>query len=162
MVSGEWTPDSFIAERVEQYQGWYDKKAVWAKSRYLNMRAFSVIAGGLVPVLINMPFDYEIFGVSVTKTIVTIMSLLVVISVSLETVLHYREQWKNYRSTEQFLGHEVVAYRTRVGAYRDLADDQAFKLLVERIEEAIRSENAATLNVMTTANEPGEVHSRKP
>jgi hypothetical protein len=48
-----------------------------------------------------------------------------VISVSLESVLHYREQWKNYRSTEQFIGHEVMAYRTAVGQYRNLDAERA-------------------------------------
>jgi len=120
------------------------------------MRGFSVVAGGVVPVLINVPYDAQILGVSVIKVLVTIVSLLVVISVSLESVLHYREQWKNYRSTEQFLGHDTIAFKAGIGAYRDLAPQDAFRLFVERVEEAIRSENAATLNVMTMANEPSE------
>lgn len=156
MPQADWTAETFIADRVAQYQGWYDRKAVTAKSRYLQMRGFSVVAGGVVPVLINVPYDAQILGVSVIKVLVTIVSLLVVISVSLESVLHYREQWKNYRSTEQFLGHDTIAFKAGIGAYRDLAPQDAFRLFVERVEEAIRSENAATLNVMTMANEPSE------
>jgi hypothetical protein len=154
MSNGEWTPEKYLEERVAQYQQWYDRKSVIAKSRYLNMRAFSVMAGVLVPVLINLPFDPQPYGVPVFRLIVTLISLLVASSVALESVFHYREQWKNYRSTEQLLGHEVMAYKAQIGPYRDLSGDDAFKTLVERIEEAIRAENTATLNVMTMANEP--------
>ena len=155
MTQPEWTPELFISDRVTQYQGWYDRKAVTAKSRYLQMRGFSVVAGGTVPVLINIPPEADhLLGFPVIRATVTIISLLVVISVSLESVLHYREQWKNYRSTEQLLGHETIAFKSGIGAYRGLSPQEAFSMFVERVEEAIRSENAATLNVMTMANEP--------
>jgi hypothetical protein len=154
MTQTDWTPETFLTERVAQYQGWYDRKSVTAKARYLQMRGFSVVAGGVVPVLINIPSEPFVLGIPVIRLVVTIVSLLVVISVSLESVLHYREQWKNYRSTEQFLGHETIAFKAGVGAYRDLSPQDAFRLFVERVEDAIRSENAATLNVMTMANEP--------
>lgn len=149
-------PQSFISSRVRQYQSWYDKKAVFAKSRYLFMRGFSVVAGSLVPVLINIQYAPVFKGIEVMTVIVTAISLLVVISVSLESVLHYREQWKNYRSTEQLLGHETIAFENGIGNYRNLDPAEAFKMFVERVEEAIRAENAATLNVMTMANEPAD------
>lgn len=144
------SPEEYIAERVEQYQAWYDKKAVATKKFYLWMRAFSVGAGGLVPVLINIPQSAIIQG------IVTVISLLVVVAVSLESVFHYREQWKNYRSTEQLLGHEKFLFRSRVGRYQALADEEAFRSFVERVEELIATENSATLNVMTMASETAD------
>lgn len=147
------TSAEYISGRVEQYQKWYDEKAVIMKSRYLRMRAFSVVGGGFVPVLINVPSQYTIMGTPVVQAAVTVISLLVVVSVSLESVFHYREQWKNYRSTEQLLGHEKFLFRSRVGRYRELSDEEAFRLFVERVEESISIENAATLNVMTMASE---------
>jgi len=145
------TPELYVDERLKQYQSWYDRKAVQAKSRYLRMRAFSVIGGGLVPVLVNT--DFSMWGYAINKPIVTVISLLVVVTVSLESVFHYREQWKNYRSTEQLLGHELFRYRGGIGPYRDQTPDNAFLLFVERVEDAISAENTATLNVMTRAAE---------
>lgn len=150
------SPQEYVAERVEQYQKWYDGKAVMMKSRYLRMRAFSVVGGGLVPVLINVPSQYTLFDVLIVQFVVTVISLMVVIAVSLESVFHYREQWKNYRSTEQLLGHEKFLFRSRVGRYQGMDDENAFRLFVERVEEAISIENAATLNVMTMASETVE------
>jgi hypothetical protein len=151
------TPERYINDRVKQYQGWYDNKAVTCKSRYLNMRAFSVVGGGLVPVLINIDNDaFRIYGFSVIKILVTLISLLVVIFVSLESVYHYKEQWKNYRSTEQLLGHEQFLFRAKVGHYKGLESQEAFLLFVERVEDSIASENSATLNVMTLAMEAAD------
>lgn len=146
-------PNTYISQRLEQYQDWYDKKSVVMKSKYLRMKAFSVVGGSLVPVLINVPWHFTLGGVSVVQVVVTAISLAVVITVSLESVFHYREQWKNYRSTEQLLGHEKFYFRTRVGIYHGLSDENAFRLLVERVEDAVASENAATLNTMTTASD---------
>lgn len=146
-------PEKYIEDRLKQYQSWYDRKAVLCKSRYLRMRGFSVVGGAIVPVLINIDGALTYHGFPIVKGIVTIVSLLVVISVSLETVLHYREQWKNYRSTEQQLGHEQMMYLNRVGRYKGLGAQEAFLTFVERVEEQIAMENAATLNVMTVASE---------
>ncbi len=148
------TPDQYIETRVKQYQSWYDRKAVSCKALYLRMRAFTVIAGGIVPVLINVQSsNSSIIGPAFMKAVVTLTSLFVVTAVSLESVFHYREQWKNYRSTEQLLGHEQIEFQARVGDYRGLTQEQAFELFVKRIEDAITSENAATLNVMAVGSE---------
>jgi hypothetical protein len=149
------TPDEYIGQRLEQYQGWYDKKAVATKSEYLRMKALSVVGGSLVPVLVNVP-DQKPWGVPVIQIMVTINSLGVVIALSLESVFHYREQWKNHRSTEQLLGHEKFLFRTRVARYHGLTDEDAFAPLVQRIEDAVAAENAATLNTMTTAADASE------
>lgn len=147
-------PQTYIKERLEQYQAWYDRKAVSAKSLYLRMRACSVIGGAIVPVLINVQQPSWAFGgLDPIKVTVTFISLMVVTFVSLESVFHYREQWKNYRSTEQLLGHERFVFMSRVGRYANLDESNAFHLFVERVEEAITAENSATLNVMTTASE---------
>lgn len=137
---------AYLQERVEQYKDWYDKKAVRFKAYYLNMRAVTVIGGALVPVLVNLDIPFKNY-------LTTAISLVVVILVSLESVYHYREQWKNYRTTEQFLSTERILFLTKEGPYKALETRQAFLIFVERVEGAIASENAATLNIMTLASE---------
>jgi hypothetical protein len=152
--TNEYTPDQYIENRVKQYQGWYDRKAVSCKGRYLRMRAFTVVAGGIVPVLVNVETNINtVIGYPIMKAVITVISLPVVVTVSLESGFHYREQWKNYRSTEQLIGHEQFQFLARVGAYKDVAPDKAFQIFVGRIEDAISSENSATLNVMTVGSE---------
>lgn len=82
----------------------------------------------------------------------SVLSLIVAACVALESVYHYREQWKNYRSTEQFLSREQVLFLTGEGGYKNFKQPQAaFIYFVERCEGAIEAENASTLNVMTLA-----------
>ncbi|BEV04474.1 hypothetical protein CRDW_18480 [Chryseobacterium gambrini] len=43
----------------------------------------------------------------------------------------------------------------KVGDYASLSKEEAFKLLVDRIEQAITEENAVTLNVLTKIDNKG-------
>jgi hypothetical protein len=140
------TPEEYIDERLNQFREWYDKKAAKAKKNYLWMRTTTVVGGALVPVLINLNIPY-------ISLMTTIISLLVVVLISLESVFHFREQWKNYRSTEQLLAKEYFHFVTAEGPYRNKGEKEAFLDFVDRVENAIASENASTLNVMTTVSE---------
>jgi hypothetical protein len=143
-VFGSMSPEQYMAERLDQYQLWYDKKSVGAKSKYLTMRAASVVGAAIVPVIVNLPFPYVNYAA-------TVISLAVVIVVSLESVHHFGDQWRNYRSTEQFLLREKILFRTADGPYRGLDKVSAFSILVERCEAQISAENSATLNVLVVA-----------
>lgn len=146
---GEMTPQRYIETRLCQYQGWYDAKATRMKAMHLRMRTVSVVGGALVPVFVNLDLAFA-------RVTATVLSVVVVAAVSLESVYRYREQWKNYRSTEQLLGHERVYFETKVGPYHNLPKREAFSTLVARVEKAIANENSATLNVMTLG---GQVNS---
>ena len=144
---GSWKPSDYIEQRVKQYQAWYDKKAVTAKSNYLRMRTAIVLGGVVVPVIVNSTIPGK-------EVIASVISLMVAAFVALESVYHYREQWKNYRSTEQFLSREQVLFLTGEGGYIEFKSPQAaFIYFVERCEGSIEAENASTLNVMTLAQQ---------
>lgn len=145
---GSMTSEEYIDERLNQFREWYDKKAVSAKRNYQWMRAITVIGGSIVPVLVNLPLPDE-----TTRYITTAVSLIVVVLISLESVFHFREQWKNYRATEQLLAKEYFNFVSAEGPYRNLEAKEAFLSFVDRVENAIASENASTLNVMTTLSE---------
>jgi hypothetical protein len=144
------SPEEYIDERLNQFRQWYDKKAVKAKMAYQWMRALTVIGGAMVPVLINIKLPY-------IDIATTILSLVMVVLVSLESVFHFREQWKNYRSTEQLLAKEYFNFTTGEGPYQDQGE-KAFLNFVDRVENAIASENASTLNVMTTVSDKKTEH----
>ena len=145
----ELTPEKYIEERVSGYRRWYDGKAVVAKRKYFWMRSVTVVSGVLLPVLIN----FKSPSVPYADYVVTAVSLVIALSVSLEGVFHFREQWKNYRSTEQYLGSEYFLFVSGEGVYRQMKDRDAYVTFVERIESAIASENASTLNILTTVSE---------
>ncbi len=139
-------PEEYIAERVNDSIAWYDKSANKSKENYLRTRAATVIGGALVPVLVNINIPY-------INILTTIISLIVVLLVSLESVYHFREQWTNYRSTEQFLRNEYFLFTSQGGVYAALDPKEAYKHFVDRVEEVILSENASTLKILTSVSE---------
>jgi len=138
--------ESYIDERLNDAIAWYDKSADKQKKLYLRMRATTVIGGAIVPVLVNVKNDY-------VDIVTTIISLIVVLLVSLESVYHYREQWMNYRSTEQSLRHEYFLFTSKGGMYAIRSKAEAYQQFVERVEDLISSENAATLKVLTSVTD---------
>lgn len=145
-------PDKYIKERLDQYKNWYDNKAVIMKRLYLRGRILSAVGAVLVPIITNITLpEIHFYGLilDLPKILATILSTGVALFIALEGVLHYREQWKNYRTTEQYLTAQKNLFLNKVGDYANLSPDESFKLLVNRVETAITEENAITLNVLT-------------
>ena len=149
--------ENYITNRVEQYRQWYESIAVKMKSNYMRARIASALSAVLIPVITNTnwSFSYGETSIDISNWLVTLLGTLVAVLIALEGVLHHREQWKNYRTTEQYLQTQKQLFLHRVGDYSALDDTKAFKLLVSRIEASIAEENAITLNVLTRVeNEP--------
>ena len=144
---GVMTEENYISERVNQALKFYDKSSRNNKNKYLRIKAVTVIGGAVVPVLVNID------EVPYINIITTIISLIVVLLVSLESVYHHREQWTHYRSAEQNLRNEYFLFAAKGGTYGDLQAEQAFRLFVDRTEEIIEAEGSSTLKVMTTVSE---------
>jgi hypothetical protein len=140
----EMTTKSYIDERLNNQLRYYDKTATRAKRRYLQSRFVSVVAAALVPVLVNVKFPY-------VDVVTTVLSILVVLLVSLESVFHFREQWVNSRSTSETLRKEYFQFTSSEGRYAELEKEpaKAFRLFVGRVEAMIEAENLSTLQVMT-------------
>jgi hypothetical protein len=109
------------------------------------MRTIAVGGAAIIPVVTNLPFDF--LGQYHTVP-ATIISLVVTVVIALESVHKYGEQWKNFRSTYEFLKSEKFHFQTGEGQFRGMSQDEAYILLVERCESRIVSENSATLNVI--------------
>ena len=141
----------YLSQRVDQYINWYDKKAVTSKKNYLFARITTAICAIIVPFINNTSLSiiFSDFEIDISRISVTIISLLVAILIALEGVLHYREQWQNYRSTEQFTHTQRLLFQNRIGDYAKLDNKSAFEEFVVRVEGAISEENAVTLNVLT-------------
>jgi hypothetical protein len=141
---GDLTGEKYIEERLNDQLRYYDKAATKGKRRYLQSRFVSVVAAALVPVFVNLKFPY-------VDVVTTVLSVLVVLIVSLESVFHFREQWVNSRSTSEALRKEYFQFTASEGRYADLSEDpqKAFRLFVGRVEAMIEAENLSTLQVMT-------------
>jgi hypothetical protein len=135
------TPDEYLKTRVDFKTEAYRAKGERYRWGYVAMACVSVVSAASVPVLINLKDVPSLFP--------TLLSLLVTILVGLEGILHFREHWKNYDLIKSFLRQEACMFQARAGAYRGKSDNDAFVLLVERVEDAISKERAQTIQMRT-------------
>jgi len=135
------TPEEYLQTRVDFKTEAYRAKGSRYRWGYLTMACTSAIAAATVPVLINLKEIPSIYP--------TLLSLLVTVLVGLEGILHFREHWKNYDLMKSFLRQEACLFQAGAGAYRNKAAADAFKLLVERVEEEISKERAQTIQMRT-------------
>ena len=105
----------------------------------------------LVPIISNTSFPVSIADseYDLSRIALTIKGLVVALLIALEGVLHHKDQWVNYRSTEQYLTTQRNLFTHRVADYLSLDDAEAFRLFVSRVETAIAEENAVTLNALS-------------
>lgn len=148
--------DSYMSSRVDQYAGWYDGKAAKFKRLYLGARIATAISAVMIPYLSNVSWAVSVceYSIDIPKFLLTVLGVLIAVLIALEGVLHHREQWQNYRSTEQFITTQKNLFMNGVGDYAVLDMKDAFSQFVERIEKAIADENAVTLNVLTRSDSP--------
>jgi hypothetical protein len=132
--------EDYIRTRVDFKTEAYRAKGDRYRWGYLTMACTSVVAAATVPVLIN---------VDIPSIYPTLLSLLVTILVGLESILHFREHWKNYDLMKSFLRQEACMFQASAGTYRGKTPPDAFALLVERVEEEISKERAQTIQMRT-------------
>ena len=117
----------------------------------MRTRIWAAVTAVLIPVISNTSVSATLFStpIDISKIAVTLLGLVVALLVALEGVLHHREQWQNYRTTEQYLQTQKHLFVNRVAEFSGLTDSDAFRLLVRNVEAAIKTENEVTLNVMS-------------
>lgn len=133
-------PLQYLETRVDFKTEAYRRKGERYRWTYLITASLAAIAAATVPVLINL---------DVPKLAPTLLSLLVTVLVSIESIFHLREHWKNYDLMKSFLRQEACLFQAKGGAYRNKPPHEAFILLVERVEDGIAKERAQTIEMRT-------------
>ena len=143
--------EQYVVNRLEQYATWYDTRAVKMKFRYQAVRVVTAVGAVLVPVLANLPGTLElgIYHLNASRILTTVISTLVAVLISLEAVFRHREQWRNYRTTEQYLRSQKILFEQRADEFEQLDDQSARRRLIANVESAIKGENEVTLEVLT-------------
>ena len=128
-----WTP---------QYK-YYSKSSAHNKKWHQRIQLFIVIAGVLIPVLINLDIP-DIFTGNLSDTIPmptwvpTLLGLLIAVATSVENVKKYGDNWRNYRQTLEALKRELALYEALGGDYAEI--QEPFALFVQRSEQIMGEE----------------------
>jgi hypothetical protein len=142
--------DSRLTSKDSGYLGYYDSTAKRMKRRYLQTRSAAAVGAVLIPVVSNLPWEPHIRGFTVHVATVgaSLIGLAVALILALDGVFHFKEQWQNFRGTEQYLLSQKYRYENGVDEYKALSAEDAFKQFVSRVEKAILDENSVTLNIL--------------
>ena len=132
------------------YLGYYDGTAKRMKRRYMQTRSAAAIGAVLIPVVSNLPWELHLRGATIHIAAVgsSFIGLAVALILALEGVFHFKEQWQNFRGTEQYLISQKYRFENGVDEYQSVSPEEAFKLFVSRVEKAIIDENNVTLNIL--------------
>jgi len=152
-------PDDYINKRVVFKIDLYYCKAKRFEGRYKGILVASLIAGALIPVIINFTLLDEL--IVYRDMITTFLSILIIVLVAIETTYKYREQFREFKKAEDQLRTELYLFQTKSGPYvisrkvkkkknnNQQNSDSRFRLLVERVEAIIGAERLETILRLT-------------
>lgn len=126
------TPDEYIADRVEGQIAWYDRKSRLNKRGFVILQIITLVASASIPV-------FSIFsGDMWARLVVAVLGSATAVTTGFVSLYQFREHWIEYRTTAESLKHEKYMFQTKTGPY---SGDDAFSLLVERVEALVSQEN---------------------
>jgi len=125
----------YIAERVDDQIGWYDRKSKSSQCWFKWLRGIEILSAAAIPLIAGFAKD----PFPVTLTLGLLGALIAVIS-SVVSLNQFQENWTEYRTTCESLKHEKFLFLTNAEPYHE---EDPFRLFVQRVESMISKENSA-------------------
>ena len=130
---------SYIKERLDDQISWYEKKSAYNKIRFRITQIIIIIAGAIIPIInLSVPKGSEENALLTTA----ILGSIVTIVAAFSQMEKYFETWILYRTTVEALKREKFLYANDAANYSNLKDEDKNRLLVERVEVLLSSENS--------------------
>ena len=127
-------PDEYIRDRIDDQIVWYDSKSGSNKKWFIIFQITTLMASASVPVFAIFSGDMWV------RVIVSILGSTTAITTGIVSLCQFQEHWIEYRTTAESLKHEKYLYQTGTDPYMG---DDAFSILVERVEALVSQENTA-------------------
>ena len=124
--------EDYIEQRLEDQIAWYDDKAGWNQRWFKRLQVVIIVAGALVPFVSGLGTDAGVWDDVVVGVLVAALTAVL-------GLYKFQENWVQYRATAESLKREKYVFLAGVPPY---AGDEAFDLLVERVEGLMLSEHA--------------------
>lgn len=129
------SPEEYLHDRLDSQINWYSGKSRWNQQCFKRLRAVEILFAVAIPFLISqISANSELL-----KLAAGAMGIVVALIAGLVTLYRFQEHWIEYRTTAETLKHEKYLYLTQSAPYDG---DDAFHLLVGRIESSISRENS--------------------
>ena len=128
------SPEEYVEQRLTDQISWYDHKSSTNQRWFKWLRFIEIVAAATIPFLSG--FAGDSFPI---KIAIGALGVLVAVLASLLGLLHLQEHWIEYRATAESLTREKFLFLTQTEPYDK---DDAFHLLVQRVEALLSKENA--------------------
>jgi len=126
------TSSDYLEQRLDNQINWYSDKSSRCKVWYRSLRIIEIVAAAIIPLLSGM--DNLFYG----NWIIGGLGMLIAISAATGSLFKYHENWIQYRATSEALKHEKFLF---LGGSAPYDGENAFQLLVQRVEGLISKEN---------------------
>lgn len=117
--------------RLEDQIRWYDGKSGSNQWWFKRLKVLEIAAAAAVPVTAGF----------LPSWVPAMLGAAIVIVEGVQAINQYQHNWESYRSTCEALRHEKFLFMGRADPY-DLPDDEARKLLAQRVESLVSREHA--------------------
>ena len=126
-------PEEYIEQRLNDQIVWYDRKSSTNQRWFKRLRFAEIVAAATIPFLSGFA------GNSLPiKIAIGALGVLVAVVASLLGLLQLQVHWIEYRATAESLRREKFLFLTQTEPYDK---DNAFHLLVQRVEALLSKEN---------------------
>lgn len=124
----------YLSSRLDDQIAWYSTKSTYCQTRHKVLRVLEVIAAALIPFLSAIGTD-----IPHNSWIVGSLGAVIAVCAAPSGIFKFHENWIQYRATSEQLKHEKYLFLARAAPY---ADNDAFHVLVHRVEGLISKENS--------------------
>src|SRR5918995_211060 len=121
--------------RLNDQLEWYDHKSGVNQKRYKQIQAAQIILATSIPV-------FSLINGASGRWITAILGASVAILAGFQQLGNYNDLWTSYRATAEQLRHEKFLFLAQSGPYRTLQEEEALRLLAERVEQRVSTEHA--------------------
>ena len=134
------SPEEYIEQRLSDQIGWYDRKSSTNQRWFKRLRFAEIAAAAIIPFLSGFAGDSLPIKIAIGT-----LGVLVAVIASLLGLLQLHEHWIEYRATAESLRKEKFLFLTQTEPYDT---DDAFHLLVQRVEALLSKENTEWIQAM--------------
>jgi hypothetical protein len=146
---------AYLSERLDDQISWYGKRSAYNKLRFRICQLIVIVASAVIPI-INLGVPLTDGDPIQALGITAILGAVITIVTALSQMDTYFETWVLYRTTGETLKRERFLYINNAADYSAVSGEAKNKLLVERVEAMLSSENSKFLSLQQHARQQSE------
>lgn len=144
--------DEYIEQRLQYQIEWYDNESMENQHAFKRLRKAEIIAAALIPFTSGLAAIFSKATV-VFSVLTGLLGVCIAVMSGILSLGQHQEHWIEYRTTCESLKKEKFMFQTGTEPYDG---DDAFQLLVQRVETLVSKENTNWAQYMMRPEEEKE------